>query len=62
MIPEAWENHTQMIGAFYEYPRGHDGARDGTGLDRVHRRPPDRRTLDRNGLRPSRYMLPKTTS
>ena len=52
MIPEAWENHTEMDAArraFYEFHAAHDGAVGRPGLRGLHRRRPDRR-----GARPQR--------
>ena len=60
MIPEAWENHTLMDRQpprFLRISRRDDGAVGRPGGDCIHRWPPDRRTLDRNGLRPARYIV-----
>ena len=62
MIPEPWENHESMSDGEEGVLRISflpDGAVGRPGVDRVHRRDHDRRVLDRNGLRPSRYYVTK---
>ena len=62
MIPEPWENHESMSAGETRVLRISflpDGAVGRPGLHRLHRRRQDRRVLDRNGLRPSRYYVTK---
>ena len=60
LIPEAWAGNPLMdarrrrVLRVSRLPHGAVGRAGGDGL---HRRPPDRRPLDRNGLRPARYLV-----
>ena len=63
MIPEAGRNPPMdEAPRLLRVPRGDDGALGRPRGGGLHRRPPDRRHLDRNGLRPARYLSPTTTS
>jgi glutamate synthase (NADPH) large chain len=60
MIPEAWENHTQMDPArraFYEYHAAMMEPWDGPASIAFTDGRQIGATLDRNGLRPSRYIV-----
>src|SRR5436853_114738 len=60
MIPEAWENHTLMDPtrrAFYEYHAARLGPWDGPASIAFTDGRQIGATLDRNGLRPSRYIV-----
>ncbi len=60
MIPEAWENHTEMDGnrrAFYEYHAAMQEPWDGPASIAFTDGRQIGATLDRNGLRPSRYIV-----
>src|SRR5215470_3351666 len=60
MIPEAWENHTAMDGnrrAFYEYHAAMQEPWDGPASIAFTDGRQIGATLDRNGLRPSRYIV-----
>jgi len=60
MIPEAWENHTQMDAsrrAFYEYHAAMMEPWDGPASMAFTDGRQIGATLDRNGLRPSRYIV-----
>src|SRR5688572_1470326 len=60
MIPEAWENHTLMDPArraFYEYHAAMMATWDGTASIAFTDGRQIGATLDRNGLRPSRYIV-----
>src|SRR5215470_12979418 len=60
MIPEAWENHTAMDGnrrAFYEYHAAMQEPWDGPASTAFTDGRQIGATLDRNGLRPSRYIV-----
>ena len=59
MIPEAWAGNPLMDEtrrAFYEYHAAIMEPWDGPAAIAFHRRPPVGATLDRNGLRPARYL------
>ena len=60
MIPEAWENHTMMDAnrrAFYEYHAAMQEPWDGPASIAFTDGRQIGATLDRNGLRPSRYIV-----
>ena len=60
LIPEAWADHIPMDQAkrdFYEYHSDLMEPWDGPGPDRRHRRHRVCAILDRNGLRPCRYLV-----
>ena len=60
MIPEAWEQHTQMDGnlrAFYEYHASMMEPWDGPAAIAFTDGRQLGATLDRNGLRPARYII-----
>ncbi len=62
LIPEAWDADATMASdkrAYYEYHASLEGLGTRTRGGRLYRRPRDRRTLDRNGLRPARYLVTK---
>ncbi|KAG1305632.1 hypothetical protein G6F62_015546 [Rhizopus arrhizus] len=60
MIPEAWEQHTQMDEsrrAFYEYHAAMMEPWDGPAAVAFTDGRQIGATLDRNGLRPARYLV-----
>ena len=60
LIPEAWAGNPHMKPekrAFYEYHASSHGALGWPRRHCLYRRPRDRRHLDRNGLRPGRYVV-----
>src|SRR3546814_8411189 len=61
MIPEAWEQHADMDDsrrAFYEYHAAMMEPWDGPAAIAFTDRRQIGATLDRNGLRPARYLIP----
>jgi Glutamate synthase domain 1 len=65
MIPEAWEQHTLMDDnrrAFYEYHAAMMEPWDGPAAIAFTDGRQIGATLDRNGLRPARYIVTTTTS
>ena len=62
MIPEPWDKHAQMSprkAGVLRIPQPPDGAVGRPGLDWLYRWHRVGAVLDRNGLRPSRYIVTK---